>query len=450
MPALLITDHQYRGERPFADYLQIAGAPFLQQLNSFLIPFTLVSVVGYGFSAGITALSRRRSGERPPNESIKKPVQSASSWVWLIVLLVIAVLLYGVPNLTPLRLASLVGLFIWVGWMYFAGLHAAKAWGRPLIGLLVVIGVVQIAINEGIALESLSNITLGNIAALVIWLMVGIMAARRGADAHTSWNEKLAFRGLIGTTVLWLIVVIAAFAFASTLVDQGIASDNNLIALTDPDTWGGLLLTMVLTIFAIIASFPIGVLLALGRRSHLPVVKYTCILFIEFVRGVPLITVLFMAQLFVPLLNPAFANIPGVIRAMVGLTLFSAAYLAENVRGGLQAVPPGQEEAAKAVGLSAMQVTTLITLPQALRAVIPALVGQCIALFKDTTLVTLVGLRDLFGTAQSTVAQPEFIGLRGEVYVFIGIIYFIGSYAMAYISRRIEFSGSGASNKRNV
>jgi len=135
---------------------------------------------------------------------------------------------------------------------------------------------------------------------------------------------------------------------------------------------------------------------------------------------------------------------------MIGLTLFSAAYLAENVRGGLQSVPPGQEEAARALGLNSMQVSIFITLPLALRAVIPALVGQCIALFKDTTLVALVGLRDLFGMAQATVAQPEFIGLRGEVYVFIGVIYFVGSYAMAYISRQIEFSGSGASNKRQV
>jgi len=469
IPALFITDHQYRGDRPFADYLRVAGAPFLEQLNAALIPFVLFSVIGYGAGAGLVTISRRKISELPPNESIKKPAQSASSWLWFVVLIVIAVLIYGVPLLTPLRLASLIGLFIWVGWMYFAGLHIGKAWGNALFGLLLVIGIGQSIISENLSPNAIMTLVLttfngepggqladfggsswGNILAVGLWLFIGIQAAIRGANARTSWNDKLAFRGLIGTTVLWLIVVIGAFALASTLADQGIVDENNLLALTEPDDWGGLLLTLVLTVFAIIASFPIGVLLALGRRSKLPVVKYACILFIEFVRGVPLLTILFMAQLLVPLVNPVLADVPGVIRAMVGLTLFSAAYLAENVRGGLQSVPPGQEEAAKAVGLNSMQVTMLITLPQALRAVIPALVGQCIALFKDTTLVTLVGLRDLFGTAQSTVAQPEFIGLRGEVYIFISVIYFIGSYAMAYVSRRIEFSGSGASNNRNV
>jgi len=162
---------------------------------------------------------------------------------------------------------------------------------------------------------------------------------------------------------------------------------------------------------------------------------------------VPLITVLFMAQLLVPLISPSLAEFDNVFRVMVGITLFSAAYLAENVRGGLQAIPPGQEEAAKALGLRGGQVTLLITLPQALRFVIPALVGQFISLFKDTSLVAIVGLTDLSGIAQTSVAQTEFLGLRREVYLFIALVYFIFSYVMAAISRRLEASGSGAARR---
>jgi len=207
------------------------------------------------------------------------------------------------------------------------------------------------------------------------------------------------------------------------------------------------MLTVMLTVVSIIASFPLGVLLALGRRSSLPVISTASTLYIEFVRGVPLITVLFMAQLLVPLVNPRLAEVDSVFRAMVGITLFSAAYLAENVRGGLQAIPPGQEEAAKALGLGSWQVTLFVTLPQALRLVIPALVGQFISLFKDTSLVAIVGLIDLTGIAQATVAQTEFLGLRREVYLFIALIYFGFSYVMAAVSRRLEASGSGAARR---
>lgn len=219
------------------------------------------------------------------------------------------------------------------------------------------------------------------------------------------------------------------------------------VVVVDPSLWGGLLLTFMLTAVGIVMSFPIGVLLALGRRSGLPVVKWVCILFIELVRGVPLITILFIANLMLPLLDERLVTVEGVIRAMVGITLFSAAYLAENVRGGLQSIPPGQEEAAKALGLSGWQVIRTITLPQALRAVIPALVGQCIALFKDTSLVAIIGQFDLTKIADNVISQPEFIGSRSETYLFISLLYFAFSYVMGYISRRIEASGSGAARR---
>lgn len=224
-----------------------------------------------------------------------------------------------------------------------------------------------------------------------------------------------------------------------------------LVAGTDLGRWGGLFLTFMLTIVGIVASFPIGVLLALGRRADgLPAVKYACIAFIEVVRGVPLITVLFLASLALPLVSPQLDTVPQAVRAMVAITLFSAAYLAENVRGGLQSVPPGQAEAARALGMNPVQVTLFITLPQALRAVIPALVGQCIALFKDTSLVAIVGLLDLTKSADSVVAQAEYIGLRREVYVFISVIYFVFSYAMGYVSRKLEQSGSGTARQMKL
>ncbi|MBZ0280429.1 MAG: amino acid ABC transporter permease [Anaerolineae bacterium] len=224
----------------------------------------------------------------------------------------------------------------------------------------------------------------------------------------------------------------------------------NILPLTDTRRWGGLLLTIMLSAVGIIASFPIGILLALGRRSSLPIISLLSTLYIEFVRGVPLITVLFMAQLLVPLVNPTLAETPNVFRAMVGIILFSAAYLAENVRGGLQSIPPGQEEAAKALGLSGIQITLQITLPQALRAVLPALVGQFISLFKDTSLVAIVGLLDFSAMGELVVAQTEFLGLRREVYVFLIVFYFAFCYAIASISRRIESSGAGKALARKI
>jgi general L-amino acid transport system permease protein len=208
--------------------------------------------------------------------------------------------------------------------------------------------------------------------------------------------------------------------------------------------WGGFLVTVVLTVVGIIASFPIGVLLALGRRSKLPVVRWFCTIYIELVRGVPLVTVFFMAQFLLPLFLPDQIRIDNLLRAMVAVTLFSAAYLAENVRGGLQSLPKGQTEAAQALGLNYVQTTALITLPQALRAVIPALVGQCISLFKDTSLVSVIGLFDLLQMSKVVQSQTEWLGIPGGVWretlFFVALIYFIFSFAMSRVSLRVERS----------
>ncbi|MCG6135538.1 MAG: amino acid ABC transporter permease [Nostoc sp. LLA-1] len=202
--------------------------------------------------------------------------------------------------------------------------------------------------------------------------------------------------------------------------------------------WNGLLLTLLMATVSIVLSFPIGVLLALGRTSHLPLVRWFCIFYIEIVRGLPLIGILFLAQVMLPLFLPTDLRLDRLLRGVAGLVLFSAAYMAENVRGGLQAIPRGQVEAANALGLSTPLVVMLIILPQALRAVIPAIVGQFIGLFKDTSLLSLVGLVELTGIARSILAQPQFLGRYAEVYLFIGLIYWIFCYLMSLASRLLE------------
>jgi len=215
------------------------------------------------------------------------------------------------------------------------------------------------------------------------------------------------------------------------------------LGLTEVSTndWGGLVLTLFLAIISIVLSFPLGVLLALGRQSSLPVVKLLSTLYIEIVRGLPLIGILFLGQVMLQLfLPPEYPKLDRVIRAIAGLTLFSAAYLAENVRGGLQAVPRGQIEAARAIGLNTPLLTILIVLPQALRIVIPAIGGQFIGLFMDTSLLALFGMLELIGISRAVLANPSYIGRYAEVYIFVGIIYWVFCYSMSQAGRKLERS----------
>jgi general L-amino acid transport system permease protein len=180
------------------------------------------------------------------------------------------------------------------------------------------------------------------------------------------------------------------------------------------------------------------VVLALGRRSQLPAVRILSTGYIELIRGVPLVTILFMADIILPLFLPGEWRLDRIARAMGGVTLFSAAYIAENVRGGLQAIPTGQIEAANALGLTGVQTNLYVVLPQALRAVIPANVGLFISLLKDTTLVTIIGLLELLGISRSILAQPDSFGAAMEVYVFIAAVFFVLCYAMSQASYRLE------------
>lgn len=207
--------------------------------------------------------------------------------------------------------------------------------------------------------------------------------------------------------------------------------------------WGGLMLTLLLAFIGIVASFPLGLMLALGRQSSLPIIRLVSIAYIEMIRGVPLVSVLMMFALLLPLFLPAGLTRPDMLlRVVVGITLFTAAYVAENVRGGLQAIPKGQYEAATALGLSWAQAMRHIILPQALRAVIPALVGQFISLFKDTSLATIVGLLELLGIAKNVIEQPQWKTIPGgvvfEVFGFAALVYFVCNYSMSLASRRLE------------
>ena len=205
------------------------------------------------------------------------------------------------------------------------------------------------------------------------------------------------------------------------------------------DNLSGLILNILVAVVSISLCFPFGVLLALGRQSKLPVIRWLSIAYIEIIRALPLIGILFMAQVMLPLVLPANARPDRVIRVIAGFTIFSSAYLAENIRGGLQAVPPGQVEAAKALGLNPLYTLGFIVLPQAIKAVIPSIVGQFISLFKDTSLLAIVGLVDLLDMAEKIVkGNQKFIGDYQEVYVFIALIFWLICYSMSLASRRLE------------
>ncbi|NCY25323.1 MAG: amino acid ABC transporter permease [Alphaproteobacteria bacterium] len=204
------------------------------------------------------------------------------------------------------------------------------------------------------------------------------------------------------------------------------------------ERWGGLPITLILATFGLAFAFPLAILVALGRRSKLPAIKALCVLYVELIRGVPLISLLFMASVMFPLFLPEGMNIDKLLRAQIAIILFAGAYLAEVVRGGLQALSKGQYEAAEALGLSYWQKTGFIILPQALRLVIPPLVNTFIGFFKDTSLVLIIGIFDLLTAGKTAIIEPMWQGFAVEVYVTIGLIYFVFCFAMSQYSAKLE------------
>ncbi|WWV07693.1 amino acid ABC transporter permease [Yersinia intermedia] len=212
------------------------------------------------------------------------------------------------------------------------------------------------------------------------------------------------------------------------------------LGLTRVETrqWGGLTLTLIIAAVGIAGALPLGILLALARRSSMPVVRILSVVFIEFWRGVPLITVLFMSSVMLPLFMTEGTSIDKLIRALVGVVLFQSAYVAEVVRGGLQALPRGQTEAAESLGLGYWKTQGLVILPQALKMVIPGLVNTIIALFKDTSLVIIIGLFDLFSSVQQATVDPAWLGMSTEGYVFAAAVYWIFCFSMSRYSQHLE------------
>ena len=233
----------------------------------------------------------------------------------------------------------------------------------------------------------------------------------------------------------WLLLLLIVFPIlAGILLTGGILG----LPYVDTNAWGGLMLDVLIAFVTVAGSLPLGILLALGRRSQLPIVRLLSVGFIELWRGVPLLTALFMSAVIVPLFLPNGVSVDRLVRALVALVLFNGAYMAETVRGGLQGVVIGQEEAAYSIGLRWWQVQFYIVLPQALRYVVPGLVNNVVDLFKDTTLVTIVGLFDLLGAVSQALKDPAWLGFAKEGYVFSALVFFVCCFVMSSYGRRFE------------
>ena len=318
---------------------------------------------------------------------------------------------------------------------------------RPQAALLLVtmlLGMGWVVAGGGLA----KRFAIGIVAALAAFSLLPYGLDKMGMDVRLLLLANIPALALgwflarhtpLGTA-RWLAIMAVGTFVATLVLLRGVEGVPGLQPVS-VNHWGGLMLNLLLAVAGITLSFPIGVALALGRRSKLPVVKLLCVLFIEIFRGVPLIALLFMSQVLVPLAFPENFPVNSLMRAGIVITLFSAAYMAENIRGGLQALHRGQTEASQSLGLKTWQTTLFITLPQAIRNVIPAIVGQFISLFKDTTLVFIIGMQDILTYSRAFIqGNPEFIASAHELFIFLAIVFWIFTYSMSHISRRIELN----------
>lgn len=307
--------------------------------------------------------------------------------------------------LTIFILAALIGLS-WGVWKNAARGFAMIALGAGIAFILIALFFGWDVWDEWLIAEAI----------LLVFYLIGLRLPRGALIATLAWFVYFPL----------VFLLIAGTKYVATL--PPVASN----------LWGGLLLTLLLTIVGNFGALPLGILLAIGRRSKLPVIRYFSVGYIELIRGVPLITILYTASIVIALFLPIDVRPDLVIRAMIGFIIFEAAYQAENVRGGLQAIDRGQYEAAHALGLSGALTTVLIILPQALRAVIPALFNSFISLFKDTSLAAIIGLFEILRIARSILAQSEWLGTHREVFLFAFVIYWAFNLAFTYGSSRVE------------
>jgi len=321
---------------------------------------------------------------------------------------------YPVELLWRVWLCLALGLAI--AGLSWGGLTQGKLWTKQTVIYLgiMTLGAVIISLPGGLG------------ATLKVWgLLLLLVGSSWGGKQLRNITQKIQWI----FALIWLLT----YGIILWLLQGGFGLETVPL-----DDLSGLILTLLTASISIVLSFPFGILLALGRQSSLPIIRALAIAYIELIRGLPLIGILFMAQVMLPLVLPVGVRPDRVIRAIAGFTIFSSAYLAENVRGGLQAIPQGQQEAARALGLNIFQTLGLIVLPQALRTVVPAIIGQFISLFKDTSLLAIASLVDLLGMAQLILGNPKFAGDYAELYLFVAAIYGGCCFAMAQASRRLE------------
>ena len=264
------------------------------------------------------------------------------------------------------------------------------------------------------------------------------------------YPRELQWRPILALSILIVLISFSynrkfwtrklGYAWGLGLFAMGILMSGGLFGLSivESNKWGGLPLTILLSIFGLTAAYPLGVLLALGRNAQMPIIRYLSTGYIELIRGVPLISLLFMSSIIFPLFLPEGITVNKILRAQAAIIFFTAAYVAEVVRGGLQGIPSGQYEAAHALGLNYYQSMRLIVLPQALRIVIPPTVSVLISAFKDTSLVVIIALYDFLLTSKTVIANPEWLGFSTEMYLFVALVYFMGCFSMSSLSRKLE------------
>lgn len=331
----------------------------------------------------------------------------------------------------------------WWEFFIYGFYDKSEVWRIDLTLWALYVGVAFVVVDDNLRAKRPYSTILGFVIAVASMIFVSAMIQH---NAPTMW---IMFGGLItvglcvwawnlpnGRSRVGLTLLFAYPVFVYFMLGGGVLG----LKPVPTSDWGGFSLTLVIAITGIVASLPIGILLALGRRSEMPALRLVSTLFIEFWRGVPLITVLFMANFMLPLFAPAGANIDQLLRALIGVALFASAYMAEVVRGGLQAIPKGQYEGAQSLGLSYWKMMGLIVMPQALKIVIPGIVNTFIGLFKDTTLVLIIGLLDFLSSVQTATTNPEW-SIRSVPYtgyVFVAFVFWLHCYGMAWYSRALE------------
>ena len=369
-----------------------------------------------------------------------------SSWISTLVTIVLATAIFfgALGGIRWLLFASDWAVITDRAPLYIVGTYPREYYWRPEVSLLLVSGLMGMAWRTWSGPARWFAVAFGAIIFVVALLPYSMPVLNRALLLAVPLAIGAGY-GLFtfirpGSRPKWFAITGGVSLILCLVIIAGVGFIPGLEPVNESEV-GGLMLNLLLATFGIICSMPIGIALALGRRSRLPVVKIFCVAFIEIIRGVPLITLLFMSRHILPLTFPENMDVSLLYLSGITITLFSSAYMAENVRGGMAAVSPQQSQAAQALGLKQWQTTLFITLPQGLRNIIPAIVGQFISLFKDTSLVFIIGMIDLVEIGRAGLSgNIEFQDNGMEVYLFLALVFWVFTFSMAYISRRIERS----------